>query len=372
MSYPNALFSTFAFVGFMMCLVTFPWQLEAWNSGTCVFMIWAGLGCLNLFINSIVWSHNAINWSPIWCDISTKFSIGLNVAVPAAGLCIARRLYHISSLQSVTVTQDVKRRHVLVDLLIGIGLPVLEMILHYIVQGHRFDIFEDVGCVPSTYFTPVALVIVTLPPLIIGLISAVYATLNIVQFRRLRSRINEFPGYSNLTTTRFLHFMCLSSAEIMFTVPLAAYNLYVAISIMNPWISWADTHYDFSRVELVLAYFWRQDPNTVRVIEFNRWVVVFCAFVFFAFFGLTAQSRKNYSLLFRVVFRRVNLFSLRMAQRANLTPLAFQSAGKRRDDTDITPSTQHTRNDCLGELSYAEKGPTSTYEGTDSHNSHIQ
>lgn len=55
--------------------------------------------------------------------------IGLNVAVPAAGLCIARRLYHISSLESVTVTTAVKRRHVVVDLLIGLGLPVLEMVL---------------------------------------------------------------------------------------------------------------------------------------------------------------------------------------------------------------------------------------------------
>jgi pheromone a factor receptor len=32
-------------------------------------MIWTAIGCLNLFINSIVWHHNAINWAPAWCDI---------------------------------------------------------------------------------------------------------------------------------------------------------------------------------------------------------------------------------------------------------------------------------------------------------------
>jgi pheromone a factor receptor len=47
------------------------------------------------------------------------------------------------------------------------------MALQYIVQGHRFDIFEDVGCRPFTFNTPLAYPLVIFVPLVIGLISGV-------------------------------------------------------------------------------------------------------------------------------------------------------------------------------------------------------
>jgi len=45
----------------------------------------------------------------------------------------------------------------------------------YIVQGHRFNIFEGVGCYPYTWNTPLAYVLVMAPPLIIGVISGGYS-----------------------------------------------------------------------------------------------------------------------------------------------------------------------------------------------------
>lgn len=108
-------------------------SLAAWNTGTCLFIIWSGLSCLNQFINSIVWRDNAINWAPVWCDISTKFIIGSSVAIPAASLCINRRLYHIATVRTVTVSSEEKRRAVLVDLAIGLGLPVVEMVLRKLI-----------------------------------------------------------------------------------------------------------------------------------------------------------------------------------------------------------------------------------------------
>ena len=88
MSYPNQLFSALAFIGFVLCAIPFYWHLEgkashsqpryhidlshpasAWNVGTCLFMAWAGLGCLNSFINSVVWNNSVQNFAPVWCDI---------------------------------------------------------------------------------------------------------------------------------------------------------------------------------------------------------------------------------------------------------------------------------------------------------------
>jgi hypothetical protein len=87
MTYPNAVYSVFAFVGFVLCAISFPWHFRgiffflvlkniwthfstsARNIGTCLYMFWAGLGCLNYSTNAIIWTGNAINWAPVWCDI---------------------------------------------------------------------------------------------------------------------------------------------------------------------------------------------------------------------------------------------------------------------------------------------------------------
>ena len=80
----------------------------------------------------------------------------------------------------------------MIDLAIGIGIPVLQMVLRtchitkhdlssyvppleYIPQGHRFNIYEDFGCFPWTYNTPVAVVLVYIWPVVIGCVSAVYS-----------------------------------------------------------------------------------------------------------------------------------------------------------------------------------------------------
>lgn len=63
------LFPIMAGLGFFLVLIPLPWHLQAWNSGTCYYMMWTALACLNQFVNSIVWSGDAINKAPVWCDI---------------------------------------------------------------------------------------------------------------------------------------------------------------------------------------------------------------------------------------------------------------------------------------------------------------
>ncbi len=119
----------------------------AWNTGTCLYMIWVGLGCLLQCINSIVWNKNMINRVPVYCDIcqstdmsflktsltlrhptATRFQVALNAAIPACSLCINRRLYKIAKMKYVVLTSSEKRRAVIYDLLIGVGIPILQII----------------------------------------------------------------------------------------------------------------------------------------------------------------------------------------------------------------------------------------------------
>ena len=44
----------------------------------------------------------------------------------------------------------------------------------YIVQGHRFNILENIGCYPAVTNTPVTYVVSYVWPVLLGLISATY------------------------------------------------------------------------------------------------------------------------------------------------------------------------------------------------------
>lgn len=311
---PNYVYSIFSFIGFLLCCIPFPWHFEAWNTGTCLYMFWTGLGCLNFFINSIVWNKNVLNWAPVWCDISARFITGLNVAIPAASLCINRRLYLIATVQSVTTTKAEKHRAVMTDLGIGLGIPIMEMILQYIVQGHRFNIFEDVGCYPFTYNTPPAYPLVFTWPVIIGMISACYTSLTIRALAKRRAEFNEMlAGVNNLNSSRYLRLMGLASVELLLGIPWTSYtSLYLNIhasgaseSGINPWISWENVHSNFFYVGQFPAFEWKSTHTMVVTLELARWACVMCAFIFFGFFGFAQEARKNYRLVFNSVAKRV-------------------------------------------------------------------
>ncbi|KAJ6589756.1 pheromone A receptor-domain-containing protein [Mycena capillaripes] len=319
---PNWVFSIFAFVGFLCSSIPLPWHLEAWNTGTCLYMIWTALACLVFFVDSIVWNQNTIDWSPAWCDLSTHFLNGFNLAIPACSLCINRRLYQIASVRSVTKTRSEKRKAILIDLAIGLGLPLLQIPLQYIVQGHRYNIFEDIGCLGETYETPVAIVLFHLPPILVGCVSAAYCVLSIKSFYRSRTQFKKLlSNNNNLNLNRYIRLMCLASTDLLFTIPLGIWVLCVNVQVvgLSPWISWADTHSNFSRVQQIPGVFWRADVYSVASLETTRWVTVACAFLFFGYFGFADEAIKNYRSAFHSVAKRVGYSHASMSSSGTLT-----------------------------------------------------
>jgi len=304
---PNWVFSMFAFIGFLLCCIPFPWHLAAWNTGTCLYMAWTGVTCLALFINSIVWNGNAINWAPVWCDITSRLYIGTAFAIPATSLCIARRLYLIATVRNVVTTKIEKRRAVLIDFAIGLGVPILGIILQYIAQGHRFNILENVGCYPYTYNTPVGIVLVYVPPIVIGCISGVYAVMGIWAFNKSRKQYNEFLSAGQLTNHRYARLMCLSGFGSLATIILGSYVLYrnCVYQPIYPWVSWANTHADFHRVDQYPEIIWSKVSGFD--IEFSRWMNVICAFTFFAFFGFAEEARRYYATAAQSVTKRLGI-----------------------------------------------------------------
>ncbi|KAI0830080.1 putative fungal pheromone GPCR, STE3-type [Trametes gibbosa] len=335
-------FPVVAFLGFILALVPFPWHLQAWNAGTCIFMVWASLASLIQFVDSIVWNGNAINSAPVWCDISTKFLIGAGVGIPAASACISRRLYKIASTSYVTVSARERRRAIWVDIAIGVGIPFLVMILHYVVQGHRFNILGDIGCVPTIFNTPLAYPLVYMWPPILGCVSFVYSALTLRAFwvRRMQFR-DILSKSSSMTLSRYFRLMLLACIDMACNVPLTVLNMYINNDgvQMSPWVSWANTHYNFSHVEQIPSILWRSNRAFVVSAELGRWIFPCCALIFFGLFGFAEEARKHYSATFWSI---ANRFGYKKPERTCPTKQSIPSFVRASDfnksaDNDVLP-----------------------------------
>ncbi|TDL17303.1 fungal pheromone STE3G-protein-coupled receptor [Rickenella mellea] len=304
-TYP--LFPIVSFTCFVLVFSPLPWHIQAGNTGTCMYMIWVGTCCLILFINSLVWRNDAIDRAPIYCDIATRILMGSSAAIPACGLCIQRRLYRISVLKPPTFDKHEKVKNFVVDMCICLGCPLFTMALAYISQGHRYDIHEDYGCTYFIYNVWPSIPTFTIWPLVIALISSVYCVRTFHSLAIRRSKFNEFLNAedSSGSTTHYVRLMLLSCTEIVFTIPLASWVLYTAISNMGTYISWADTHYAFHVVWTYPSIIWRNDKALRTIIEFDQWITIVCAIVFIAFFTFAEDSRRNYGRIFYAVVERL-------------------------------------------------------------------
>lgn len=97
--------------------------------------------------------------------------------------------------------------------------------------------------------------------------------------------------------------MALGGVELMCTTPISVFQIYLDATAypLAPWRSWADTHSDFGRVDLLPEVIWIQNRTFHIAAEVARWAPVLCAMVFFAFFGFASECRNNYRKIFRSV-----------------------------------------------------------------------
>lgn len=138
--------------------------------------------------------------------------------------------------------------------------------------------------------------------------------MSIRAFNKSRAQFKEFlssSGHSNINNSRYIRLMCLAGAELFCTIPLGCYAIYLNAHNggMRPWKGWADTHSHFSRVQQIPSILWRSNSRTEVSLELTRWIVVFCAFIFFAFFGFADEAKKNYRSGLSTIAKKVGMNS---------------------------------------------------------------
>ncbi|KAJ7899003.1 putative fungal pheromone GPCR, STE3-type [Mycena leptocephala] len=317
---PAALVAS-AFIGSALVLVPLPWHLDWRARNIAILSIIAWLFILNLSygVNAVIWAGNVDIVLPIWCDIVTKIKIGATFALPSSCLCLALQLHAIAS----SLETGRGRRGVVLDVTLCYGVPFLIMALHYIVQGHRFDIVEDFGCRPAIYISLLSLLLIDLPPVVASFLVLVYCGMALFYFFRRRTAFIRMINASDsgLTTSSYIRLMSM-------TTVLGTWNA-IIISIgmratygegLRPWTGWSDVHSNFSRIQ---PYPNDGIPESILQLTYLLWAAVpISSLFFFLFFAFGNDAMKEYRRLFRWVRRNV----LKMDHRSSTPEITSMNA----------------------------------------------
>ncbi|EIW76323.1 fungal pheromone STE3G-protein-coupled receptor, partial [Coniophora puteana RWD-64-598 SS2] len=264
----------------------------AWNAGSVAYILWTGIMCFSLAVNSIVWNGNIDDSAPVWCNISSRLLVAGPVAIPAATLCINRRLHQILILKY-------KRTQVSKHCRCPLQNHTIDHLPHYVVQTNRYAILQDIGCyaavgpynanVPSIYALPLMLTIA----------STIYSCLAIraaCNQRPVLAQVLALDGSRSLTATRFQKLIILSFTQAIFQSFFSISTLVVSIpqSQTGFWPGWALVHANMTQVEFEPPSVWGNTAWSIASVYLFQWTYVVHAFCYFVLLGFTPEAKVSY------------------------------------------------------------------------------
>ncbi|EGO03489.1 hypothetical protein SERLA73DRAFT_174989 [Serpula lacrymans var. lacrymans S7.3] len=348
MSPANHVYSAFAFFGFILPGILLPMHFRARNIGTCLYIAWTSLLCLVGFLNSILWNDNVTNRAPVWCDISSRLLIGGRVAVPAASVCIVRRLHLATSACSGPIRNNTKQwRGIVVDLSIVMGIPILSIILAYIPQYQRFFIFEEVGCYFAIANVTPAFPLFVMWPAVIGLVLIFYMGLVIRTIIRRKANFQELLGENNnhLIWDQSHYWRLLTLVVIVFlcSFPPGIYDIIqdATLDMVQPWVGWDVIHANISEVVQYTSAEMRSIPRLSSTLQWARWCYVVYALTFFTFFAFTEEARRRYRNAFLYVTKSTSDVYSRNSRKMQKRLESFYSGESSSSNTQKHKPTLH-------------------------------
>ena len=177
----------------------------------------------------------------------------------------------------------------------------------YVVQGHRGNILQGVGCLPTTYNVTLAFPLFYMWPPLLSFVAVIYGMLSLRAFLKRRVVVEEFlnSNGSGLNADRYLRLMCFSAVELTFAFPLGLFVLLVQAvdKPVYPWISWEDTQSNFDRFDQLPALFFTSTSINTLVLGVELWVAPFLSLIFFIFFGLGREQINQYKRWFYTLLK---------------------------------------------------------------------
>ncbi|KLO14134.1 fungal pheromone STE3G-protein-coupled receptor [Schizopora paradoxa] len=284
---------------------------QSWNTAIVVYAFWIGIMNFINFVNTIVWHDNVLPYIQVWCDIT----------------CIAVlfiHLFKITRIRGVSIMDEKaqRRRTLIIDLSLALGLPVLIMALPIIVQTYRYNIIEEVGCQSAAY-SYISYIVLYLPQFVLNLTAIVLAPFTLRRFIRHRREMNEVISYqTNVTPNKYTRVMVATYLTLLIElVDFATFALIFTVHLVlghestynYPYFSWNFIHDTLSYIIQTSASNWGAAGNEWQIFQYkwDEWVYVLHAIVFCCIFGTTQEARRRYRFAFHFILRDTGLGGMR-------------------------------------------------------------
>ncbi|KAJ6535332.1 GPCR fungal pheromone mating factor [Mycena vulgaris] len=286
-----------------LVLVPLPWHWRAGTVPTISIAVWLFIDNFVNGVNTALWQDNFDIKAQVWCDITTKLFMASNISLPASIFCLCIHLERVSSGRQVRTTPSEKRRRQIFDCVFCFGLPIIYMALHYVVQGHRFDIVQDFGCRPTTYVSLAAIFILWVPLLLFSAASVVLSVMALHHFWVRRVTFARHLASSALTPSRYFRLMSLALFQMSWGLAVTLGDmLFTFRGGLRPYTSWADVHSNFSRVAAFPTFLIpAQDLAYTYALW---WTIPISSIAFFLFFAFGQDAMREYRACVSWVLRR--------------------------------------------------------------------
>ncbi|KAG8866272.1 a-factor receptor, partial [Serendipita sp. 405] len=241
----------FCIISALLAIITIPAHYQSGNISIIAIGLWSIGGNIMAAANTIIWHGNLRNPNPIWGDICQAYFAVMATGLSSPTVHIQYMLWRIARNRKLWITPQQRRRQKIWAYFFGYGIPILFVVIHYIAQGHRYDVIEDLGPAPTTYLTPVAFALYYVWDPLFCIIALVFSILTYITCRRHQKEIaNMFVSSKKHNANQYYRLLFLSAVLVFIHFPLVFWVV-IANGVdytIFPWISWEDTHSNYMRI----------------------------------------------------------------------------------------------------------------------------
>jgi pheromone a factor receptor len=146
----------------------------------CTLVITLAVQNVFTFLNAILWpNNNTTEWynGVGLCDVQVTIKVPLSTLLATSAAYISRDLAKALDADNPNLheSRKMRRRRLAVEILFVFGIPILQVVLHYIPQASRFGVVTIYGCADFLDDSWPALVILAIWPPIFALLNCYYA-----------------------------------------------------------------------------------------------------------------------------------------------------------------------------------------------------
>lgn len=262
------------------------------HSGPGAFGLWVVILNILGFVNGVVWRFDAVDRSPIFCDISTRIVMVGPVGLLMANLCIIRYLSIVISPNKIIDGKRDKKRRMILDYTLCIGFPTFLAGVAVIYQAGRYQINRLAGCNSISALVWPAFILQIIWPSIICGVSCGYSVYVMYWLVRRHRDLKQLVRNSNtpLNMSRFVRMGAFSATYFCVSAPFTAYGTLETIAATGPyvpWKSWASVHNSWNKLSDV-----RQNP--LYKFGVSDWLAITAGLVLFVFFAFAGESCSFY------------------------------------------------------------------------------